>query len=217
MAFVAPGIIRYSINGTIGGSKTWTNIWDVDVLADVEEDRGPIALRYAEVLMANYAQNLMLSMSTVIEMTSVGWVDLDSEDGSTGSITSSQDDPGPYFGQQSGEAISPQVTGLVTKQCISARGRRNGRMFLSGLREEDVDFDSLDSAYQGTLQTRLNSFLGAVFDPAEITVASCQPSVVHTRNTGTDANPVIEYVGKSNIQSLVLQGPTSTQRRRQRR
>lgn len=217
MALIAPGIVRYTLSGTIGGTKKWANIWDVDILIAGEQTREDACREYAEVLMANWVQNVMLSLSIAIALTEVSWVDLDSADGSTGSINTTPLDPGPYEGAETGEAITPQTSVLVTKVASSARGSRNGRMYLAGFRESDIDFDRLDSGYAAIVQTRMDSFLATVTDPAELSPSSCLPCVVHTRNAGTAENPNIVYTGRGVIQRLEVNLETATQRRRQRR
>src|SRR5688500_17474517 len=217
MPLVAPGCIRYTLNGTFQGTQTWANIWDVDLLADINQDRAPLIQEYAELIIENWVGSIGLSLTEDTVLTSVSWVDLDDLNGSVGEVSGYSGGTPPYNGSQTTAPNAANVSVLVTKGGTPVRGTRNGRMFIVGYPEANTNGTSLESTAQSVFQDRCTAFLNDMTDPPAVELGSMQPVVVHTRNQGTPSNPDIVYNGKSNVTSLQVQNLLATQRRRLRR
>lgn len=214
MALVAPGVVRFAINGTFAGTRPWTNIWDVDMLAPIGESRELACLAYANEIVPVWDGSIAQSISEQVVMTDITWVDLDSETGSTGAISTTGG--AGTEGDQTGPVLPANVAVLATKQAASARGSRNGRMYIPGLPESDADGLDISAGALATLNDRLDAFLTALTDPASVQPVAAQPVVLHTRNIGTPSNPNIVYAGHDPILTLVAQSRLATQRRRLR-
>jgi len=217
MALIAPGVARFTLNGTNAGSNTWANIWDARMLGDVAADRAEACSIYAQLIIDVWSYSISSSQTDDVTLTSVSWVDLDSAEGSTGSQSLGFAELPPYVGAQSGAGSPLQVSVLAIKGGSSQRGSRNGRMFIPGIPEADADEANMASGPLGVLNDRLETFLFALTDPSDIPDFSVLPCVVHTRNVGTPQNPEIEYVSNSVITSLQAVPRLATQRRRLRR
>lgn len=214
MALVAPGCVRFALNGTIFGTRPWTNIWDVDILGDISNPRDEIAVAYAATIYDVWEGSIGLSVSEDVVLTDIGYVDLDSELGTSGNVPP----PGgePVAGAQTGEPSPANVSVLVTKQTASVRGDRNGRMYVPGLPEADAGGLDLTGGALDVFADRCEAFLTNLTNPVEISPAVAQPVVIHTRNIGTPTAPNIVYSSHTPITALVPQARLATQRRRLR-
>lgn len=218
MALVAPGVIRFTLNGTVEGTHTWANIWDVRALGSTEQDRADLALRYAGHLLDAWNETIATLLHNTVVLDNVSWVDLDSEEGSTGETSVGFETTGPYAGDRTGFVAPVNTAILATKNVTSARGRRRGRMYIPGMPEAEISAGTLNNNYVTDANTQLANFLEEVTDPDELsTWGSFLPVVVHTENIGTPENPNIVYLDDSVITSLRAQSLAATQRRRLRR
>lgn len=212
MAIIAPFVMRFSLNGTQGNDVTWTNVLDVSTLGDVSIPRANIAARMADVIASAWATNLAPLLSDNVTLRSISWVDLDSADGSVGSLD------GIDFSGTQAEAPSPaNVAVLVRKVTTSTRGARNGRWYQLGLPEADADWATVVPAVLTAWQTAFGNFRDALDGPQTDPSFDSIPKVVHTRNIGTPENPNIVYESDTEITAMEVQPRLATQRRRLRR
>lgn len=217
MAIIAPFVCRYTISGTAADGVTWANIWDVDVLTAVGEDRGPILETYARLIIDVWGYSIAASLTEDVNLTRVSWVDLNSADGTVGSVTTGLTTDPPYNGGTSGAPSPAAISAVATKTGSSRRGARNGRMSILGIPEADASSTAIAAGPLNVLNQRLEIFFTDLQDNDVIAPVSAQAVVVHTRNAGTPQNPDIVYNGKSNVTGLVARARLGTQTRRMSR
>lgn len=208
-AIVAPGICRYTINGTYAGEEV-ANIIDmqIDTTATVEPREDAILTVARDVLRA-WDDHIMLLISGSYLATSVSWVDLDSLDGSTGSITSAGDISWPRPGRFGGEGMPGNVSMRFDKICGGGRRARNGRTYLVGVPESvtgNPTNNDLDGPYVSDANIAGQDFLESITDNSLPTDAQRQFVVVHTVKG--------VYVGYDDVDEFTLGARIRTQRRR---
>lgn len=212
MPLIAPGCMRFTVSGTIDGGGSWANIWDVRVLADVANDRGVVARDYASVLINQWVAQLAPIVTSNVGLTSVSWVDLDSADGSVGTVAGTASP-----GLRNAAPTPNNVAILVTKAGTGTRGQRTGRWYQVGIPEGEADWQSLTGNYRSEAQDAFTGWLEETTDPEGVD-ASVLPTVIHTRRSDPD-DPTSElvYTGNSLITGMIVQTRMATQRRRLRR
>lgn len=214
MALVFGGVCRYTIEGTILGAPC-ANVLDIaiDTAGGSGTARQDGVEAVAERLVDIWPNNVL---STSYSFDAVSWVDLDSQDGVTGSVTASATNNLPQDGGHGGDPYTAAVAILINKVTTARRGQRQGRMFVPGLVELDVSGNFIIPAWRTTLGDSFDLFLEQL--EAVDTTFTFAPKlvVVHTRNTGTPANPVIVADGTSEVTALAVNARVSTQRRRNR-
>lgn len=217
MALIAPGIARYSIEHTYLGRPA-VNILDVDLTATTSapSSRALAVREVGELIVDLWTTTIMQILNTGVSFRQVSYVDLNTEDGSTGTITGTVATPLPQGGAVSGEGISANTSILVTKQGLSARGQRNGRWFLPGIVEGNITGNTLAGSFMTTVIGWCDQFL-AEFNEATGTFTTSQSAVIlHTKNTGTKEDPIIIVTGSSPIRELTPNSQVASQRRRNR-
>ena len=218
MALIAPGIIRYSLRGDFGGAgRTWANILDVDHLGGAGVDRATIAQNYSAKLGDAWRDFIAPNVISSVRLMEIGWVDLDSEDGSTGTQTAFDQGSAPIPGGLTGDMLARNTAYLIRKGGASQRGARSGRWYVPGINEEEVGEVTISSERVDAFNSDLIDFVGQITDPdIGLEGASSLPCVVHTRNEGTEANPNIVYTGRTVITVMTCDTTMATQRRRLR-
>lgn len=216
MALIAPNIVRYTINGTYLGRPT-ANIMDMYVEDETgvgtREDRIP---QVADILQGAWDQHILPNQSSSFTAVSVSWVDLNSEDGVIGTVSSGAGGVWPAPGETGGNPYTGAVACLITKAATARRGQRQGRMFLPGLTEAYVSGNEIDSTYLNDLQPALDLFVNQITYSDLAPFEGFWPVVVHTRNDGTPTNPVIVFTGASRVEEMSAQVRVASQRRRNR-
>lgn len=213
---VAPSVCRYTVNGTYLGRPV-ANILDQVIIDNVGPTTRHDAIDdVAGDIIDAWSQHILSFVNTGYTATSVSWVDLDNANGETGSKSSTTDESWPQSGLSDGDPYAASVALLVTKETSSGRGQRNGRMFIAGLDESFVTGNTIEPAVLTGIQTELDAFTEALTETGMIATYETFPTVVHTRNTGTAANPVIEYVNNTAVTSFAAQSRVASQRRRNR-
>lgn len=212
-ALIAPLIARFTVKGT-SQTGTWANVFDYQLLAGTETDRAVICESHADLIGAAFASEFGPYMHITSEITEVSWVDLDSADGSTGSVGVGVD------GSDSTDVAPTNLSALIRKVAPGGgRAARNGRMYLGNLAEADVGAGTLDAGFRSALQTDANTFLTGTTDPSQPNFGdySAFMKVVHTTNAGTPSAPNYVYAGDSTVTSMQVDATAATQRRRMRR
>ena len=132
-AIVAPGIARYSINGTLGGQPV-VNVLDINISDVVNGSRDDAVATCAGDLINQWADHVLPLVTDEYSFDSVSWVDLDSIDGSTGERSSTDGTTLPEVGGDTGACMPGGVALLVRKIGSGGRRERNGRASWMGLR-----------------------------------------------------------------------------------
>jgi hypothetical protein len=212
---VAPDVCRYTINGTIFGRPT-ANIMDMVVLPQLSTPRSDSILEVAKNLLDHWTDSTVSLMTPNSQLESVSWVDLDSLDGETGSIIEGNTHTWPEPGTASGESLPASVSVLVTKVAASSRGKRNGRLFLTGASETWTSGNFLTLTALGGYQSGMTDLLEQMTETSVLATTQYFPTVVHTKNVGTPTAPIIEYQGNSQIHAMTVNQRVASQRRRNR-
>ena len=218
MVLVAPGICRFTVNGSYAGRPV-ANVLDyrIDTTGSTM-GRAEAVNNQAQDILTQWTEQMLPVVQANYIATSVSYVDLDEADGPTGSVTSSDDADWPAPGVAEGPDMPANVAGLVRKQIIGTRGRRSGRMYLCGLSEEVTAADqpnTISEAAQSFINGQLAAFLANTNNTDTLgTAFSSDLVVVHTRQPDPEDEPI--YNGFSVVDSLIVEGLLATQRRRLR-
>lgn len=216
MPLVFANLVRYSINGTYLG-RPWVNVIDMVVdanggsntrEADVEEVAG--------VVLGNFNDHVLDGLNTSVQFNSVSWVDLTALDGSTGNITGANGTNLPQVGTEGGTPYAASVSMLVTKQTVSARGQRQGRWYLVGATEQNVEGNMFTDSHVDDMNTALSLCLEGLTETADLAAPQYYPVVSHTSNHGTTEHPVYEVDAVTQIHDFIPQKQIASQRRRNR-
>lgn len=220
MALIAPGVARFSLNGTTFGGP-WTTVLDFFIdTTGTGLSRSDACFSAAGNIINSWVEHVAPITAAQTQLNEVAWVDLDSESGSTGQRSTTSLHTLPRPGTAVGDSSPRAVALLVTKVTTSGRGLRNGRMYLPGMRDNTVTGASTESAFQTAAQSAMNGYLAELNDePALPTNFDRRLVVVHTRSVDPDTGaplPEPEFVSETEVESLVVQSLLATQRRRQR-
>nr|CRY96610.1 hypothetical protein [uncultured prokaryote] len=215
MALVLDDICRYTMNHEFLGRPA-ISILDMHIIHTGDVSRATACYNVAGDLLNNWTDHMMGIMSIDVSFESVSWVDLDSLDGSTGSRSTTDDNTLPEAGGATGEPISASVALLVHKQATATRGQRQGRWFIPGATEQNVDGNIITSSFVTAVNGNLGDFLDGVSDENPLEAVEKYPVVLHTENQGTPEAPVIVATGASRIEALTVDPRVASQRRRNR-
>ena len=212
-ALIAPRCVRYTVSGNYG-ETTWANILDFRLTANDGIPRAQAIQEHAEVVVNAWESELSVYQSQECFIRSISWVDLDSENGSTGAI--------PYNipGNDSNPCLPANVAVLIKKLAPGGgRQARNGRLYLVGCNEDAVEENRLAGTFQGALNNDLDQFLAFVSETqgADFPNYSASMTVIHQRNQGTPQNPDYVYNGDDFVNEMQVDPIIATQRRRARR
>lgn len=214
---VAPDVVRFTVHQSYNGRNV-ANVIDLvvkDLDSGIANRQEAIRSATGDVLDA-WSQYIRPFQSDSLICERVSFVDLGSEEGVTGERTSTADTTWPLPGAVTGQALPANVAILVTKETARRRGSRSGRMYVAGLVEAACDGSYITAEFFGNFVEACGDFTEALTETGNIATYEVFPTVVHTRNTGTVANPVIEYVDNTQITSFAPQRLVATQRRRLR-
>jgi hypothetical protein len=218
MPLVVPGVARFAINQVMGGRNV-VNVLDyfIDTTGSTMSREDAVAGQ-AGSIVEQWSAEVQNQQTEDISAVSVSYVDLDEADGVTGSVVSGGAYTWPRAGQNTGPALPANTSVLVTKQAPSARGRRNGRMFITGFRETDTDESNpnrLSATAVGFWQSDMDSFLENTNELDGLgTAFSSNMVVVHITSRDSSGNPL---TGDSSVvQALAVDDVVATQRRRLR-
>lgn len=214
-------ICRYTIEGLYTGNA-YANILDMHIdTTGTTQSREDAIEQVAEDIWNNWCDHILNLQDGNTSVTSVSWVDLDTDEGTTGSISGTTANPLPQNGAVTGQGAPGNVSGLVTKTAPGGgRKTRNGRWYIVGIPEattDDANANSLTNAAVTAWNSALDSFRTGVEDPGSATEASRFPVVLHTENTGTVEDPNIIATGYNEITDFAMNALLATQRRRLRR
>lgn len=217
MGLVVAEIVRFTLNGTYLG-RPIANVIDMRVGGTgVTDTRSDQIGACANALLDAWASFICPRLSNSYSFTSLTWVDLDSDSGEVGEKSGTANNQLPKAGGRNSPGITGAVAMLVTKQTVSARGERAGRLFIPGLTEDNVDGNIIEPSFLTTMNDDLSQFQEALTETAVLAQWQHAPVVIHTRNQGTPSNPDIVPTGWTTVTAFRANGRVSTQRKRNRR
>ena len=214
-ALIAPDVVRVTFNGTYGGQPV-ANVFDIipRVIAGGPPARSAFIEDLLPPLMEAWA-NYVDFYITAVQYQSLNFVDLNSADGTVGTV----DFPVQAQGLVAGSPMPGNVSVRINKSSGGyQRGQRAGRFYMPGCAEEwtgDLGPNTIQNNVRGDLQTASNAFLTAV---QAITGEEggneweARMVVVHTSKPDPESDPV--YTGRTVVTALAVQARLASQRRR---
>lgn len=205
MPLVVPDVVRYAIHGRNSAARPVVNIIDVKLTTNTGAITRQDVIDGAGRDIVNAWQNRIMAMLTAnYTIMGVKWVDL-----STASSPTGEFGPNTSYrlngGIPANLAASPAVAAEVIKLGSSFRGKRQGRMYLSPIREDSIDAEgNIEQDAFNTWQGLLNQFHDEAFE-LENPLFGIEPVVIHQGAGG------LSYTGYGELQ---LRRQTTTQRRR---
>lgn len=208
MPLIVPNVARYTVEGTYLDAPV-ANVIDMfipDGWAGYTRDDA-VELVGRNVLTGWYDEILPVMKGQYIA-TEVSWVDLNTADGSTGTVVigNRAEVTLPYPGAIGGEPYTAAVATLVTKNTVARRGERQGRMFLCPPGESDIVGNTIGSDYLNALNSALSDFVEYLYAGTDNTT---YPVVVHQAAGGT-------FGTSTPVTGMTARARVSTQRRRNR-
>ena len=186
MAFQMVDMVRYAITGRWSNGRPVVNILDMSVRANpsapgwpfTDEDRSSWVEEKALDVADNWAEHVVDQLTNTYTFEGVGWVDLNSANGTTGFVAPTG---GPVVGGQAAASSPPQNTLLVSKiENGRRRGTRPGRWYVSGLPEGEVDGNGIVAGNHVTgMNTRFELFRQGVEDQGIADDVWSVPVVIH--------------------------------------
>lgn len=131
---VVPNCLQVTINGTQADGPFATVLH-----FDVTEADPYIPFLLATTALDAYIDEILPVLCNSVSVQSARYVDLSTEDGVTGVVAPTTEQP--LAGSVTAQACPPQVAYLVSLIVNSTRGVRNGRMYLPGVRFDEVNDD----------------------------------------------------------------------------
>lgn len=208
---VVPGVCRFTMHYAYTGiSRPMANLVDIHIdELSLLTDRHDAIVDQATILANEWNNTLGEHLVDDLKITEVSWVDLNTEDGETGShaITSGN------TGGEAGAPASPQVCILVKKIVGGSRGTRTGRMFLPGVPEGNVS--AIGVVDTSIYQPDVDDWRSAVEQDAGMTEPAYDSRivVVHTKVDVDTGERTSSY---STITELLVETLAATQRHRLR-
>ena len=194
-----PTLIAAAVQVTVRGtmdSRNWANVFHVAPSGT----KSP--LEQAQAVLDDYVAHVLPVLTSDVQVLDAAFVDLEDDTGPTGIVTPTL--PADLTGGVSAPACPPNTTYLVRWSGLSARGVRNGRSYLPGVREDEVaNGGAISPTTTGTVQTAVNDFAESVLADADAPLVT-----VHHPSGG---DPTVTEILSASVQSLV-----ATQRRRLR-
>jgi hypothetical protein len=212
-ALVADGVVRYAVNGTYDGHDV-VNIVDIKIdTTGSDESREESAESVAGIIINEWSDSILPLLVENYQAVSVSWIDLDSLTGSVGERTNTDDHTWPEPGTTASSPMPGNVAARVNKTTVSARGQRQGRMYLCGVPEAwtlGLGPNRITADNVTAINAKLEDFLGDVNqDGSGILNYTCDMVVVHTKDG--------DFTSSTKITNLSIDGYLSSQVRRIRR
>lgn len=196
MAPVISDCIQMAVRGT-QPSGSWANVFHVIELGG----GGASAEDLAKDFVQDYVDTILLGLTAQITVVDCAYVDLSSVTGDSGVVSPVT---GPFTGGQTGFGASTNVAVLVNWGAAGSRSQRNGRSYLPGVDEDQVDTAGLlTSGYRTELQGDVEDFVDAL--------QGHNMALVINSKTGTGS-----YEPRT-ITTWTVDSRVATQRRRLRR
>lgn len=161
MALVVDGICRYSVVQDYLGQEV-INIVDVHIDIEDFESRRSVCYRVAGDILDNWHDHVRPLLVGKLTCLEVRWVDLDSEGGSTGARSTSDNTTWPATGGKPEAGLPGSAVIRIRKNLEGGnRQSRRGEMRLAGLAEgmtEPEDGNRLRAIFMEDLDANLEQF-----------------------------------------------------------
>ena len=207
---VAPGVCRFTLEGVVI-DRPWAMVLDIDIDSGGVGGRDDNIRDQAQVLLNEWIDHIRASVNTNTTLTGVSWTDLDSLTGSTG-FRSDAASPRvmPSAGTVSGDSLSGGAAALIHKAGTGGRGRRGGRIFLTGLAESQANGNQLAGGTVTSMQAGMALFLSGINQSGATSFGGYDSQLVVVHAPGGT------FVSFDHVDALVVQARLATQRRRLR-
>lgn len=205
---IVDGVVRFSVIAEQAGQEI-VNVVDVDVHTGIGETREEAAERLCGRLLNCWHDFVLTDLSAQQTALEVRWIDLNSEDGSTGGRSSTSEHTWPAVGGNSAPAFPNNVVLRLRKNLAnSSRITRRGELRLCGLTEDATAGagNQLIEAYITGWTTNMEDFLEEMNSEDGLFETQHEVVQVHNRR-GEDPT-------KSKVLSFTPIGTVGTQRRR---
>lgn len=184
---VIGGAVRYAVHQVLAGRPV-VNIVDMhlDIVASFQQRASEIETLAGD-LLNNWSDHVLALQCDKISATEITWVDLNSENGSVGSRSSTDANTWPMVGQQPSSVPFPgMVACRVIKHTSGGRKERKGRMYLAGFDEGKTgeDANRLLPAVITDVNREMGEFLDGMSDDILGTTSEHYPVVLHTPKEG---------------------------------
>jgi hypothetical protein len=210
---VCPNVIQITAHGTVAG-RPWASVWHMNA-EDGIFGSGPGPEDVVRDFADNFQDHLLNNISVHVVLTNFTWLALDNAEGATGVMA-----PNPAkltAGTWNRDIAGPAMAMLIRKQSSSRRGARNGRAYMPGVTEEQMDnAGNILGTWQTSYNAQLQAFLDGISDDTALDAAGRYPVVTHFPPAAREKGPQIVEGTKTRITSLTLDGRAATQRRRLR-
>lgn len=199
-----PQVAVFTLHHQVGASvQTVDNVqaWRLDFTDSGDRDAAIPAI--AGMIGNAWADDVLPLLGNQLELQSVNYVDLNTEEGVAGTTVLT-----PTEGGEGVDQLPPNVCVLLHKVCNTSRGIRNGRMYVSGIREDYVDDSgTVTGGFQDELAGAVKLAWLAASGAIELAydMASSSPCVVHA--AAQTSSDMYDVVGDTRV---------ATQRRRVR-
>lgn len=151
---VAENAVQVTLAGVQGG-RTWANVVGGFITG------AGTAVGLAEDIVASYIENIMPVLASTVSLTAARYVDLRDLDGDSGDVPGSWGFP--IAGGGGANGCPPQVAYLINLNVGGGRTTRNGRMYLPGVNETEVDgLGVLDGDQIAGMNLAVAGYLGDV-------------------------------------------------------
>lgn len=155
MPLVLPNGIRITLHGEWTNARPILSVWHAIVTTSIgrnvacQDATGAVASFWADDVVPLLLDNYSISKAS--------WVDLATEDGSTGDIALTT----PGVGAVASQGMPPSSGVVVTKTIADGgRGRRSGRIFIPSGQEASADEDGVITALaQANAEQALTAFM----------------------------------------------------------
>lgn len=213
---IAPQCVRYGFQHDIPGDHPATCTFDVEI--DVSAGGRDDCVKDFTSHIAGHWQDAMLQqLSPDVTFTGGTYLDLDSADGISGTFAPAAGHP--TTGGLTGTSMtSPQVAYLIHKVAGASRSARNGRMYVPGVAENQIDVSGrVAPSFISTYETHLHDLLVNISGEAGTPTASYSAAmrVVHVHKPDKD-DPGTWTWSSSTVDALRVDPVCATQRRRLR-
>lgn len=205
MPIVAPSVCRYTVVGTLAGQDC-QNIFDVAITdEDIGVSRNEQIAEVAGDLLNQWSDHVLPLLVNQYTANEVRWVDLDTADGGTGSISSTDGSDWPQSGAR---AVPPLPNNTYAKLVKNLEGKtrlqRNGALRLGGICEEDTIGENTN-ILSTTARTNLNTAFENLKDGINGAIggATVNLVVVHTVDqVFTGSSDIAQYSCASTVGTI---------------
>lgn len=206
MPIVAPGVVRYVVEGSLYGQDCF-NIFDYNISDEgIGTSRNDAIEQGAGDLLNQWNDHILPLVSNLYVAERVSWIDLDSLTGTTGGRTSTDGSDWPANGGSAESPMPGNVCMRIRKNISGGRGRRAGQLKLGGV------IESWSSGAQPNVWQP--NVIGIVADAFEALKDGMNGAADFTGNLVVVHTVDDVYVADSNITSYQPVAQIGSQRRR---